>query len=462
MTHNTPVRETPDVAPAAERQQQLFRTIARVGATTTAVALAFTFLLELLVPQYPIEYIIPILLVFTGLLLFSLWVNRRGRFDWAVAIYITGATVFVFTLMHLVGGVSGPMAIGLIEIPVVASVLGGRRASRITVVGIAALYVVMALLETVGAVHPLQLLGPDLRFLYVGMALLTLSVTALFVGRSSDQMEAAVSVAQQRSLELVAETQRAEQAAQEARQGRAREEQAARNLRQTVQEYAVFLERVTAGDYEARLDLERVPQEDLGGTVLLRLGHQINVTVESVAAAVREMQAAQRQYVAETWKRFTASRPTQTGFQYRDGETRPAADTWLGTMTDTVRQARVVAQDDELSIPMTLRGEVIGAVGIRRREADGWNEDELALAQAVVDQLTQTIETLRLIEDTQRRAVHQQAVGQMTAHFTRSLDMDGLLQTAVQELGRLLAVDEVSVYVGALEPPAQEEEEVLS
>ena len=45
----------------------------------------------------------------------------------------------------------------------------------------------------------------------------------------------------------------------------------------------------------------------------------------------------------------------------------------------------------------------------------------------------------------------------MTTRFTRSLDIDTLLQTAVHDLGQLLQVDEISVYLGT--PPADEAEE---
>jgi len=58
-----------------------------------------------------------------------------------------------------------------------------------------------------------------------------------------------------------------------------------------------------------------------------------------------------------------------------------------------------------------------------------------------------------LLEETQRRAEQEQMLGQMTARFTRSLDMDTLLQTAVRELGQLLQIDEVSVHIGP--PPEQ-------
>ena len=71
------------------------------------------------------------------------------------------------------------------------------------------------------------------------------------------------------------------------------------------------------------------------------------------------------------------------------------------------------------------------------------------------------LENARLLEDTQRRAEREQLVGQMTAQFTRSLDMDAVLRTAVRELGQLPQVAEVAVHVVSPEasPAASEGEE---
>jgi GAF domain-containing protein len=60
------------------------------------------------------------------------------------------------------------------------------------------------------------------------------------------------------------------------------------------------------------------------------------------------------------------------------------------------------------------------------------------------------LENARLLEETERRARREQLLGEMTAQFTQSLDMDTLLRSAVRELGQLPNVAEASVHVGTL------------
>jgi len=111
-----------------------------------------------------------------------------------------------------------------------------------------------------------------------------------------------------------------------------------------------------------------------------------------------------------------------------------------------------------LVVPISLRGQALGALGLHETEGKRqWTDDEIALIEAVADQMALAIENARLLEDTQQRAEREQTLSEMTARFTRSLDIDTLLQTAVHDLGQLLHVDEISVYLGT--PPADEAEE---
>jgi GAF domain-containing protein len=111
-----------------------------------------------------------------------------------------------------------------------------------------------------------------------------------------------------------------------------------------------------------------------------------------------------------------------------------------------------------LVVPISLRGEALGALGLHETEGKRqWTDDEIALIEAVADQMALAIENARLLEDTQQRAEREQTLSEMTARFTRSLDIDTLLQTAVHDLGQLLHVDEISVYLGT--PPADGAEE---
>ena len=169
-----------------------------------------------------------------------------------------------------------------------------------------------------------------------------------------------------------------------------------------------------------------------------------------------------------------ASDHTTPSYERSRSDVAPAGSSKMPDRREELDQAiaaaiahrQVVVQSDTgngtgqaaLVAPISLRDETLGALGLQ--EAQGgrrWTSDEIALVEAVADQLALAIENARLLEETEQRAEREQTLSQMTARFTRSLDMNALLQTAVRELGQLLQADEVSVFLGT--PPADEAEE---
>jgi hypothetical protein len=257
----------------------------------------------------------------------------------------------------------------------------------------------------------------------------------------SGALSQALLLSQTQSQELRAATQQAEQATQAEREARNQAQRTTRYLRQTVQRYIFFLERVMSGEYGAKLDLEEIERtqtEEL--EELLILGRHINATVENLLAALEELQRVQQRYAREAWEGFTRSRATGLGFRYRapNQEIETAQQAWLEPMTTAVQNKDMIVEEHELALPITLRDEVIGAIGLRREDAANWSEEDVALAQAITAQLSQTIESLRLFDETQRRATREQLTARITSQVRASSEIDTILRTAIQELGQSL------------------------
>lgn len=276
-----------------------------------------------------------------------------------------------------------------------------------------------------------------LEYAYVGFVL-------VMAHSLSGVLAHALSMAQQHGQELAVARRQAEQAAQAEREVREREQRTARQLRQAMQEYIAFLERVTAGDYSAKLDLDEIERAGEQGGELLVLGQHLNATVESMVTALNELQIVQQRYAQEAWETFTQVSAARRGFRYHatgsehDVTIEPADEAWLAPMTSAVQNKDMITNERELAIPITLREEVIGAIGVRREGTAGWGEEDIALVQAITDQLAQTIESLRLLDETQRRAAREQLAARITAQVRASTEIDTILRTAIRELGQRL------------------------
>ena len=301
-----------------------------------------------------------------------------------------------------------------------------------------------------------------------------MSIILLMAYMLSNAIEQAFLLAQQREHELAEATRQAQQAAQTAQQAaqtaqqlREREARIARQLRQTVQEYAAFLERVRAGDHTAKLNLDESMAGEEESKELVVLGHQLTATVKSLVEALQSLEAIQRRYVREAWTSFTADRAAHRGIQYRDDAVKLVDDAWLAPMTQAVQTKSSITSASELALPLTLRGQVIGAMGARWKEGKAWSQDDLNLIETVTDQLVQTIEGLRLLDETQRRAAQERLTSAITARMRESLDMKRVLETAADELLQALSLDHIAIRLAPEEaasdrPPKEDKHDFLA
>jgi GAF domain-containing protein len=84
-----------------------------------------------------------------------------------------------------------------------------------------------------------------------------------------------------------------------------------------------------------------------------------------------------------------------------------------------------------------------------------WTEDDLIVVEAVVDELAQAAENLRLFDETRERASFERLTGDITQKLRQAPTLEALARTAAEELGLALGVAHSLVKVGRT-PPAGE------
>ncbi len=427
------------------QRAEIFRAVVWVSVAGAAAFLALSVILGLLVPGFPYRYLVPGTALFLLISMFCLWLSRQGHLSWATGILMLSLTATLFLGTQFANGVTGPFMIVLIPLPVLAGLLAGPRAARHMALSVGLIFLALITLEWLGVLQPQGMGASTERLASVVIFLATLAMTSFTVRRFVDLSQRALHSAQQRGQELARVSQQSQQFVQAEREAREREQRAARQLRQTIQEYIVFLEQVAAGDYNAQLNLD-APEGTEGQAAELRtLGEYLASTVDTLVRALQNMQLIQHRFLNQAWDSFVATRAVHRGFRYQDAQVEPSDQAWLDPMTEAVRDKDLTITEGELALPIQLRGEVIGAIGARREGGGSWSDDDVALAAAVTDQLAQTIESLRLLDETQNRAARERLMAEVTSRMRETLDIDTVLQTAVREMGEALGITEVEV-----------------
>ncbi len=110
----------------------------------------------------------------------------------------------------------------------------------------------------------------------------------------------------------------------------------------------------------------------------------------------------------------------------------------------------------ELIVPITMRGQMIGAVRAHKPDDAGeWSPGEVELMEMLTERLGVALESARLYQDTQRSAVRERLTGEITARMRETLDMDTVLKTAAQEVRQALGLPEVVVRLCGSPPSSQ-------
>jgi GAF domain-containing protein len=101
-----------------------------------------------------------------------------------------------------------------------------------------------------------------------------------------------------------------------------------------------------------------------------------------------------------------------------------------------------------LAVPIKVRGNVIAVLDTHKADAGSdWGPDEITLLETLADQLGAALEGARLYEDTQRRAAQELLIGEVTARLRASLDLETVLNTALDEIHRAMGLEQVTIHL---------------
>ncbi len=215
---------------------------------------------------------------------------------------------------------------------------------------------------------------------------------------------------------------------------------------------------------------DKVAGLDESDSNLLRaLANQIAVAInnarlfQETQTALSEVEALNRQLTREAWRDIRDQVDTN-GYIFTRSGTVMAADEWLPAMALAVQQKNLAhgnghdhgVEDkmNSLAVPLVLRGEVIGVIGIERPAAagedpdEGWSEDELITLQSVTGQIALALDAARLARETERSAWRDRVVSETTARVWSSSEIEEVMKAAVAQLGEKLHASEVIIRLG--------------
>lgn len=191
-------------------------------------------------------------------------------------------------------------------------------------------------------------------------------------------------------------------------------------------------------------------------TVLQVLADHLAIAIQNIRlvnqlqTALKELNLVSYQQTKEAWRRFSGQ-AGKLAYVYDRMEVKPALPLDMPRFDPA---ANIPADGTHrLMIPIRLREQVIGLIGLEKDDPDHpWTDDEVAVLQAAAEQAALTVENARLLEESQRRAVREQIAGEITARMRASLELETVLRTALNEIGEQLGISQIEVQLEAGSP----------
>ncbi|MCG3208698.1 MAG: hypothetical protein FOGNACKC_02310 [Anaerolineae bacterium] len=229
----------------------------------------------------------------------------------------------------------------------------------------------------------------------------------------------------------------------------------------------IIVENQVVGVLDVQSD--RIAGLDESDASLLRsLANQVAVTINN-ARLFQQMQQAHaeaeelnRRLTREAWQNIGAQTQT-TGYVFTKAGAAPAPTEWLPAMERAVQSRQLTQATGStnggdshqktatVAVPLTLRGEVIGVIGIERPVDRQWSPDEITTVQSISEQVTLALDAARLARETERAAWRDHIVSESTAKVWSSSEIDDVMKIAVAQLAETLRASEVVIRLGTEE-----------
>ncbi|MCE9647576.1 MAG: GAF domain-containing protein [Chloroflexi bacterium] len=200
-------------------------------------------------------------------------------------------------------------------------------------------------------------------------------------------------------------------------------------------------------------------QEDI--QILTTLADQVSIAManarlyEETQKALLESETLYRRDIRAGWTRFSKSQKiagiqrqnTQASLLQEPLQITGAEEVSLSGNIYQIENAPEVGEGPQLTIPMKLRGEVVGLLNIKSRGDRVADQDEMDIINAILERAALSMDNARLLAESRKAAEKERVIGEIASKVSSYSNRDNILQAAVSEIGRVLPGAEVVIQI---------------
>lgn len=196
-------------------------------------------------------------------------------------------------------------------------------------------------------------------------------------------------------------------------------------------------------------------------SVLRTLADQLAVAIENARLleelrnSLKESRSLYKNYTRETWSRATRGRkipgyqfdlsqinsfntdlPDEIRTRLLEGHVIPLQGRQSGQSEAIPSTNQTIPGDGSVLLaPLIMYNQLIGVLGVENNDPEhAWSSEEIALIEAVSNQVSLTLDNARLVEETQLRSEQIRLLQEITAAAASHIKLNELLEVVIQRL----------------------------
>lgn len=184
------------------------------------------------------------------------------------------------------------------------------------------------------------------------------------------------------------------------------------------------------------------------------LADQVAIAIENarlISETKRALAKVEKSYIESVtggWSRF-AEDETRSAVRYSAKDNQiSAVQSDYPEIKKALESNRTIAETKNtstLAIPLSVRGTVIGILDIRIPDKYEWTEDGINTVERIAEHVSLALENARLYNEVSRRAEREKTVAQITTNIRSTTNPEAMIQTALEELRKVLGVNEIGI-----------------
>lgn len=175
--------------------------------------------------------------------------------------------------------------------------------------------------------------------------------------------------------------------------------------------------------------------------------------VDEAQNNLRQIEDLNRRLTREGWTDYLRAHHEHGTLGYTlEGTAVQQDTTWTAPMRQAFQGEKsvVIRQDQQAHIaalPLRIRGEVIGVLEVERDGTRPWSDDDIAMAETLIDRLALAVENARLYEQATLAAEREHVVNQIAQNVQEAESVDDILRSALSQLSTVLGASRGIVQI---------------